>query len=65
MELVAIKIKIGLKNEGGAKYPDFNQLKCVKDAFTRKLNEDGTVNIWNDLYFCERSTEVVTLYNSY
>ena len=31
MELVAIKIKIGLKNEGGAKYPDFNSLQCVKD----------------------------------
>ena len=41
MELVPIKIKIGLKNEGGAKYPDFNSLKCVKGAFTRKLNEDG------------------------
>jgi len=31
-ELTAIKIKIGIKQNGQAKYPNFNQLQCVKDS---------------------------------
>ena len=32
MNLKALKIKIGIKNDGAAKYPDFNQLQTVKDS---------------------------------
>lgn len=31
-DLVPIKVKIGLKENGHAKYPDFNQLDCVMDS---------------------------------
>jgi hypothetical protein len=31
-EMVPIKIKIGLKANGNAAYPDFNQLQIVKDS---------------------------------
>jgi len=31
-ELVALKVKIGMKPTGGALYPDFNQLQIVKDS---------------------------------
>ena len=30
-KLTALKVKIGLKDSGQAKYPDFNQLQVVKD----------------------------------
>jgi len=31
-ELVPLKVKIGIKENGQAKYPDFNQLQVVKDS---------------------------------
>lgn len=31
--LIPIKVKIGLKVEGGAKYPDFNALQVVQDYY--------------------------------
>ena len=34
MQLVPLKVKIGLKESGGAKYPEFNVLQCVKDSKT-------------------------------
>jgi hypothetical protein len=31
-ELVPIKVKIGLKNNGQALYPDFNNMNCIKNS---------------------------------